>query len=153
RNMSSNDKSLQSEKLLSQAGIHTQWQSDYLNPDLDRFYDLAFADMTIALGARSGHKVLDAGCGYAYHTLRVARCGASITAVDFSKVALEVARHTIETARIGHQVELKQADLTSLPFADNSFDFVISWGVLMHIPELESALTELARVLKPEGVL
>src|SRR5215468_8270072 len=119
--MLSSDKSLQSEKLLGQTGIHTQWQSDYLNQDLDRFYDVAFADIVKAIGARSGNKILDAGCGYAYHTLRLARSGASITAVDFSKVALEAARQTVETAGIGHQVELRQADLTSLPFADSSF--------------------------------
>jgi ubiquinone/menaquinone biosynthesis C-methylase UbiE len=147
------DKSLQSEKLLGQAGIHTQWESNYLNPDLDRFYDLAFADIVRTVGAKPGSTILDAGCGYAYHTVRLARSGASITAVDFSEAALRIAGQTLAKAGIEKTVELQQADLTALPFADNSFDFVVSWGVLMHIPELEAALTQLARVLKPGGVL
>jgi ubiquinone/menaquinone biosynthesis C-methylase UbiE len=40
-----------------------------------------------------------------------------------------------------------------LPFADNTFEFVVSWGVIMHVPEMEKALTELGRVLKPGGIL
>jgi ubiquinone/menaquinone biosynthesis C-methylase UbiE len=147
------DKSIQSEKLLGQVGIHTQWQSDYLNPELDQFYDLAFADILKVVGAKPSQRILDAGCGYAYHTVRLARSGASITAVDFSSAALEAANRTLERAGLVDRVELKQADLTSLPFADSSFDFVVSWGVLMHIPKLEAALRELARVLKPGGIL
>jgi 2-polyprenyl-3-methyl-5-hydroxy-6-metoxy-1,4-benzoquinol methylase len=148
-----NEKSLQSERYLSQADIHSQWQSDYLNADLDRFYDLAFADIVKVLNARPQDKILDAGCGYCYHTTRLARGGASITAVDFSDAALAAGRQTIARAGIADRVNLQQADLTKLPFPDNSFDFVVSWGVLMHIPEVEMALTELSRVLKPAGVL
>jgi ubiquinone/menaquinone biosynthesis C-methylase UbiE len=148
-----NDKSLQSEKYLGQVDIHSQWQSDYLNADLDRFYDLAFADMVNVLKARPSDKILDAGCGYCYHTTRLARSGASITAVDFSDAALVAGQQTIARAGIADRVNLQQADLTKLPFSDNSFDFVVSWGVLMHVPELEMALAELSRVLKPAGVL
>jgi ubiquinone/menaquinone biosynthesis C-methylase UbiE len=151
--MATSDKSLQTEKFLGQGEIHAQWQSDYLNTDLDRFYDLAFADILRVIKARPTDRVLDAGCGYCYHTLRLARSGALITAVDFSNVALTAARQTIAHAGKADKVELKQADLTALPFADNSFEFVISWGVIMHVPEMEKALTELARVLKPGGIL
>jgi ubiquinone/menaquinone biosynthesis C-methylase UbiE len=151
--MSIKDESLQSEKFLGQGEIHAQWQSDYLNSDLDRFYDLAFADILKVIKARPTDRILDAGCGYGYHTLRLARSGALITAADFSDVALKAAQQTIASAGIADKVELKQADLTALPFADNSFEFVVSWGVIMHVPEMEKALTELARVLKPGGVL
>lgn len=151
--MSSNDKSLQSEKFLSQREIHSQWQSDYLNPEMDRFYDQAFADIVKVMNAGPNDNILDAGCGYCYHTVRLARSGASITAIDFSEAALTIGKQTIANEGIGSQVSLKQADLTALPFADDSFEFIVSWGVLMHVPELESALTELARVLKPGGIL
>jgi ubiquinone/menaquinone biosynthesis C-methylase UbiE len=151
--MSIKDKSLQTEKFLGHGEIHDQWQSDYLNADLDRFYDLAFADILKVIKARPTDRILDAGCGYCYHTLRLARSGALVTAVDFSDVALKAAQQTITNAGIADKVELKQADLTALPFADNSFEFVVSWGVIMHVPEMEKALTELARVLKPGGIL
>ena len=151
--MSPTDKSLQSEKYLSLEDIHSQWQSDYLNADLNRFYDLAFADILKVLRAQPTDRILDAGCGYCYHTTRLALSDASIVGVDFSESALAVGRETIANAGLSHRVALQQADLTALPFANESFEFVVSWGVLMHIPDLDNALSELARVLKPGGIM
>ena len=105
--MSVNNKSSQSKKFLSQTSIHVQWESEYLNADLDRFYDLAFADIVGVLEARASDKILDAGCGYCCHTVRLARSGASITAVDFSEAALAVGRQTITQAGIVSQVKLR----------------------------------------------
>ena len=118
---------------------------------MDRFYDRVFADILLRIEATPDSTILDAGCGYCYHTVRLARSGAIITAVDFSEAALKVARETITNA--GINVTLQTADLTALRFPDSSFDAVVSWGVLMHIPELEKALSELSRVLKRGGVL
>jgi ubiquinone/menaquinone biosynthesis C-methylase UbiE len=143
----------QSRSFLQQKSIHSQWQSDYLNPGMDSFFDLAFSDIIKRLNIKPGDTLLDAGCGYCYHTVRLARSGAKITAVDFSNAALSEAENTIKDAGIEEQVMLQQADLTSLPFRDASFDFVVSWGVLMHIPEMGKALSELSRVLKPGGRL
>ena len=147
------DLSNQSHDFLQGRRIHSEWQSDYLNPDMDAFWDVIFADILRRIGATPKDTILDAGCGYCYHTVRLARCGAKITAVDFSTSALETARDNISRSGLSDQVTLRQADLTSLPFPDSSFDFVVSNGVLMHIPELEKALSELARVLKPNGIL
>jgi ubiquinone/menaquinone biosynthesis C-methylase UbiE len=142
-----------SRNLLHRQEIHTQWESDYLNPDIDQFYDLAFSDIIKRIRPAVNSEILDAGCGYCYHTVRLARTGAKLTSVDFSDAALRVARETIDRAGLQNQVTLRQADLTSLPFQEASFDYVVSWGVLMHIPQLETALSELARVLKPTGIL
>lgn len=147
------ERTSQTERFLQRSEIHTRWETDYLNPDMDRLYDLAFGDILKRLQPRSSDKLLDAGCGYCYHTIRVARSGAQITAVDFSDAALVAARRTLANAGIDKQVTLQKADLTHLPFEDASFHFVISWGVIMHIPEMEKALSELARVLKPGGTL
>src|ERR1700730_14745996 len=142
-----------SKSLLQRREIHAQWESDYLNPDIDHFYDLAFSDIIKRIRPTPNSEILDAGCGYCYHTVRLARSGAKLTSVDFSDAALRVARETIDRAGLQNQVTLRQADLTCLPFQDASFDYVVSWGVLMHIPQLETALSELARVLKPGGIL
>jgi ubiquinone/menaquinone biosynthesis C-methylase UbiE len=147
------DRSAQSEEYLQHGAIHSQWQSDYLNPDLNHFYDLVFADIIKRLQPKPDDRLLDAGCGYGYHTVRLARGNVHITAIDFSDAALKIARQTIAEAGIGGQVTLEKADLTHLPFASDSFDFVVSWGVIMHIPEMEKALLELNRVLKPGGML
>src|SRR5690348_61266 len=142
-----------SRAFLQKEAIHSQWQSDYLNSDMDSFYDLAFADIIKRIGAKPGDIVLDAGCGYGYHTVRLARSGATITAIDFSEPALNEARSTIAEAEIQDRVNLEQADLTVLPFSPESFNYIVCWGVLMHIPNLEAALAELTRVLKPQGYL
>jgi ubiquinone/menaquinone biosynthesis C-methylase UbiE len=142
-----------SREFLQTKNIHASWESDYLNPDMDRFYDLVFEDILRRLSPTPYDLILDAGCGYCYHTVRLAKCGAQITAIDFSKAALKSAQQTIDAAGIAGQVTLQLSDMTALPFTDNYYDFVISWGVLMHIPQMETALFELARVLKPGGTL
>jgi ubiquinone/menaquinone biosynthesis C-methylase UbiE len=142
-----------SAQYLQRTEIHTQWESDYLNRDMNRFYDVVFEDMLKQLQPKHTDSLLDAGCGYCYHTVRLSRGGEQITAVDFSEAALAIAQRTIASAGIVDQVSLEKADLTQLRFPNNSFDFVVSWGVIMHVPEMEKALSELARVLKPGGTL
>ena len=138
---------------LAQSDIHEQWDSDYLNPDVDKFYDAAFAKILEALGDTSGKTILDIGCGYCYHTKRLARSNLKITAVDFAPPALEQAKAKLQQAGIADRVILKREDATDLSFSNASFDHVLIWGVLMHIPEVEKALTEAIRVLKPGGIL
>lgn len=136
---------------LAQEDIHEQWEGDYLNRDLDRFYDAAFDRILSTFGDTRGKSLLDIGCGYCHHTMRLVKGGLQITATDFSEVPLEHARKVIA----GHedQVTLQQADATYLPFDAKTFDFVLFWGVLMHIPDAKKALSEVARVLKPGGKL
>jgi len=141
----------QSKERLARADIHEQWRRDYLGPDLDRFYDAAFARIVEELRDSPGKAVLDLGCGYCYHTTRLARSDLTITAADFSEAALVHARETLRNAGVAERVTLRQADATQMPFVDASFDSVVMWGVLMHIPECEKALGEVARVLKPGG--
>ena len=144
-------RSKQSAEFLAGRSIHEEWESDYLNADLDAFYDAAFAKLIMRLGAKPGDKILDAGCGYCFHATRLARAGLLVTAVDLSPAALEEARRILEGQKLS--IDLRQGDLLSLPFHDESFQFVNCWGVLMHIREVEKALEELARVLECGGRL
>lgn len=145
------ERSEKSESFLAEQPIHSEWESDYLNADLNQFYDQAFARIVAALEAKPDQEVLDAGCGYAFHLVRLARHGLRVTGVDFSETALEQARANVERHGFSEQVHLTQGNLLELPFEDGRFDHVSCWGVLMHIPELEQALSELVRVLKPGG--
>ena len=147
------DMSAESRTRLRQADIHEQWENDYLNPEMDRFYAMAFDRIVEALGDTKGKRILDVGCGYCYHTTRLAERGLTITAVDFSEVALAHAKENLAKSGVADRVTLQQADATNLPFDDASFDHVLMWGVLMHVPQAEKALSELSRVLKPGGKL
>jgi ubiquinone/menaquinone biosynthesis C-methylase UbiE len=102
-------------------------------------------------------RLLDAGCGTGLLTLallRVLRRPARITAVDLSRRSLLTARRAARKAEHGprHQVSFLQADALSLPFPDNTFDAVVTSGVLEYLP-LGEGLGELARVLAPGGHL
>jgi ubiquinone/menaquinone biosynthesis C-methylase UbiE len=136
---------------LSRKTIHQEWLDDYLNPSIDSFYDLAFSKIISALDAKPGDKILDAGCGYCYHASRLASAGLAVTGVDFSAAALTAAKENL--AQQGLEIDLREGNILDLPFEDESFPFVNCWGVLMHIPEVETALSELARVLKTGGRL
>lgn len=102
-------------------------------------------------------EVLDAGCGTGLLTLAVLRTlrrPGRITSIDLSAPSLAKARYWVareqESAR--HRVRFAQANLLALPFADETFDFVVTSGALEYVP-LGEGLDELARVLKPGGHL
>lgn len=91
--------------------------------------------------------VLDAGCGTGGNSANLRSYGA-VTGIDFASDALDLARE-----RPG--IHLARASVESLPFADGSFDLVLSNDVLCHLGVANDAVAarELARVLKPGGVL
>ncbi len=97
-----------------------------------------------------GRRVLDAGCGSGMYCELLLDRGARVTGVDESARMLEHAR----TRLAGREVDLRQADLRDpLPFADGSFDGVVSALTLHYIPDWSTALTEFRRVLTPDGWL
>ena len=99
--------------------------------------------------AYAGRPVLEIGCGMGTMASCWAQAGAGVTAVDLNPVAVE--RTTERLALHGLEGDVRQADARELPFADASFDYVWSWGVLHHSPDLEQSLAELMRVLRPGG--
>lgn len=98
--------------------------------------------------------VLDVGCGVgATPALLVKKYGARVVGVDISPLMIERARERVERERLGRRVELKMADVCSLPFGDGEFDSVVCESVLTFVRNKERALREMARVLKPGGYL
>jgi len=95
-------------------------------------------------------RILDVGSGagqIARHLLKYADRDARITCCDLSVEMLRRARSRLRSVRPKHTA----ADVTRLPFADNSFDCVTCGYVLEHLPDARSGLSELARVLVPGG--
>ena len=105
----------------------------------------------------AGARVLDAGCGTGLLTLsllRVLKRPAEITAVDLSGRSLQTARRAVRKHADDprHKISFVRANALSLPFPDDSFDLVVTSGVLEYLP-LREGLGELARVLAPGGYL
>jgi len=100
-------------------------------------------------------RILDAGCGTGLLTLSLLRVidrPARITAVDLSSQSLVKAQQAVrETATAWpHVLDFTRANVLSLPFADESFDLVMTSGALEYVP-LSDGFRELARVLRPGG--
>jgi ubiquinone/menaquinone biosynthesis C-methylase UbiE len=138
-------------EFLSKAGIHNEWIKAYRNKDNEAFFNNAFDKIVQLTGMNETQKILDAGCGSANHAIRLAKRGFQITAIDFSQPVLDIAAQRINDLGLSGRINLRQADLTALPFDDQSFDIVYCWGVLMHIADVEKAIAELCRVVKPGG--
>ena len=111
------------------------------------------------LTMRPGDRVLDIGCGSGRHTGEFYRLkGARVTGVDLCLDDLEEARKRLTLHdRLGEHGggvwSLAAADVTRLPFGDACFDLVVCSEVLEHIPDQQTAMDELVRVLKPGGQL
>jgi SAM-dependent methyltransferase len=95
--------------------------------------------------------VLEIGCGTGVHARLLAAAGARVTAVDLTPTAVELTRRRLELAKL--DADVREADAESLPFADGSFDFVWSWGVIHHSESTDRVIAEIARVLRPRGRL
>lgn len=99
-----------------------------------------------------GSLVLDIGCGPGFFTLLLASLGMNVTAADYSEGMLEKAKDLLNQSGF-HDVEFCRADAQHLPFADASFDAVVSRNLVWNLENPEAAYKEWLRVLKPGGKL
>ncbi len=132
--------------------IHADWQRQFRTSENDRFYNLAFDDIAKVFGPPDELAVVDGGCGSATKSLHLARRGYRVLGLDFSAAILEHARRDAQAAGFADRMEFRQADLTALELPTASADRVLCWGVLMHVPDVTKAVSELARIVKPGGI-
>jgi ubiquinone/menaquinone biosynthesis C-methylase UbiE len=99
--------------------------------------------------ATGGLKVLEIGCGIGTDGAQFARAGADYTGIDLTEAAINLARTRFAVS--GLKGEFRVSDAEQLDFGDDTFDVVYSHGVLHHTPDIEAAVSEIHRVLKPGG--
>jgi 2-polyprenyl-3-methyl-5-hydroxy-6-metoxy-1,4-benzoquinol methylase len=130
---------------LSKPDIHRAWIENLRTDEVNTFGFAALERLLRQTDLRPGAAVLDAGCGTGTNSVWLAKRGFKVTGADFSEFALSEVE--------GEGIDYRREDLTALSLEDASFDAVICIGVLMHIPDVEKALQELVRVLRPGGYL
>jgi ubiquinone/menaquinone biosynthesis C-methylase UbiE len=116
------------------------------------------AEFSLKPGPLQTVRVLDVGTGTALIPIEL--CDPfyvddnwRVTAIDLAEEMLKLARKNVERAGLTGRIELLRADSKALPFADGSFDVVMSNSIVHHIPEPRDCLKEMWRVLTPRGVL
>lgn len=113
----------------------------------DRGYHAMIDDLEVDLldDYVEGKDVLEVGCGTGLILDRVARKADSAFGIDISAGMLHKAE--------ARGLDVAQADVTALPFANESFDVVYSFKVLAHVKDIDRALQEMARVTRRGGLL
>ncbi len=93
-------------------------------------------------------KILDVGCGAGFLANELVRHGFMVTGIDTSRQSLAIAQEYDQTGRVQYQ----WGDANQLPFANQSFDIVCAMDMLEHVKTPDLVVTEIARVLKPDGL-
>lgn len=96
-----------------------------------------------------GRLVLDAGCGVGYGAQRLARSAEQVMAIDNSPETIRYAGAQYSAPNLAFSV----GDVTALPFSEAAFDVAVAFELIEHLHTPQLLLGELARVIKPEGVV
>jgi SAM-dependent methyltransferase len=124
----------------------------YCEAALKHRYDLyPFVDPFVDFPSWSGRRVLEIGCGQGPDLFRFAAAGARTFGCDLTRKHCEISRRFVDTME--KTAHVSQASATDLPYAAESFDLVYSFGVLLLVENLDCAVAEIHRVLKPGGTV
>ncbi len=120
---------------------------DKRRPNDQDGYHALIDDLEIELVERYARDkdALECGCGTGLLLERIAQFARTARGIDLSPGMLDKARE--------RGLEVREGSVTSLPFADGSFDVTCSFKVLAHVPDIGAALSEMARVTRPGGVV
>jgi 2-polyprenyl-3-methyl-5-hydroxy-6-metoxy-1,4-benzoquinol methylase len=100
---------------------------------------------------RPGHRLLDFGCGWGSKTILFAKVGYDVDGFDIAEGNLEVARTVANEHGVADRVRLHLMAAETLDFPDATFDVIAGIDILHHV-QIEPALSQCRRLLKPGGV-
>jgi SAM-dependent methyltransferase len=131
-------------------GQRAMWSAgDY--PDIARWIESAAQHVVEVAEVNAGHDVLDVATGSGNVALLCAQRGATVTGLDITPELFDAARRRASEA--GVECEWIEGDAEELPYADESFDRVLSTFGVMFAPRQERAAAELVRVTRPGGTI
>ena len=132
-------------------------------PDMSQWVKIHYVDsieeVVDQIGNPVGKRVLDLGCGEMLMTFGLAARGAAeVIGLDIAPLdpngAIAKIREAgfVDVDAVKNRVQAVTYDGSSMPFADEHFDIVFSWGVMEHVSDVPAVLAEIKRVLKPGGL-
>lgn len=128
-------------------GMVAKWYASSTGKSMDEFTKLA---QGVAEELPRGSSVLEVAPGPGYFCMELAKFRRySITGLDISRTFVDIARRNAAIA--GVRVEFRQGNASGMPFADNSFDFLLCRAAFKNFGDPVRALQEMCRVLKPGG--
>jgi SAM-dependent methyltransferase len=131
--------------------LHLGWFDEF-GVSLASAQERYLEELVEPLALRASHRVLDVGCGPGGVPVWMAsRFGCRVDGIDLVPVHVDRARQAAADAGSNARLQFQQADARRLPFADGSFDRVLSVEALYHVHPRTQAARELARVIVPGG--
>lgn len=138
-------------KGLGMEGFTAKWYASLTRKAMDDFRALAHR---VAGQIAPGAQVLEVAPGPGYFAIELARLGTyQITGLDISRTFVEIARRNAAGAGsdVAFRVDFRQGNAAAMPFADESFDFLLCRAAFKNFSQPVQALQEMYRVLKPGG--
>lgn len=140
-------------KGLGMEGLTAKWYASLTRKSMGEFEALA---NRVAETLPPGARVLEVAPGPGYFAIELAKLGAKTTAGGYRIKGLDISRTFVEIAtrnasEAGVAVDFRQGNASDMPFADNSFDFVLCRAAFKNFTEPLRALTEMHRVLDAGG--
>ena len=114
-------------------------------------YDNVISLLKEHLGNISGRYILDAGCGDGVLSFLLAKEGAKVIGVDYSKDAIQFAKERTKSFNL--HVDFKFGSVYELPLEDSSIDAIVSSDVIEHLEDVPQFLCELKRVAKNKSII
>ena len=125
-------------------------QLEYFNEIQNKRYKLEWhIPIAAQFSNYKNKKVLEIGCGMGIDGLRFVKNGAIYYGIDLTDEGIRLAKENFNL--FGYEGTLQVANAEDLPFKENEFDHIYSWGVIHHSPDTEKIVNEIYRVLKPGG--
>ncbi|MCC6328600.1 MAG: class I SAM-dependent methyltransferase [Acidobacteria bacterium] len=128
--------------------LKSTWEAGDFS-EIAKHIESAAEDFVGRLDIQAGMKVLDVACGSGNLAVVAARNGADVTGIDIADNLVESAKR--RAAVLGLDITFEQGDAEALPYADNTFDVVMTMFGAMFAPRPELVAAELVRVCKPGG--
>jgi len=127
-------------------GVIATWYTKNTGRDANRFAAVARA---VADRVPRGGRVLELAPGPGFLAIEMAKSGRVVTTLDISRSFVKIARE--HAVRAGVAVDVRHGNASAMPFADASFDFVVSVAAFKNFADPLGALDEIHRVLRPGG--